>query len=89
MALLTVCTCLYACYVCTNVYFRNVNFCSVVKNFWFLEFIYCVCKFDKNKDKNLNNQKKYLLVLDTAQKMKFSIKNFFGKCVNVTKSAVS
>ena len=28
-------------------------------------------------------------LLDTAQKMKFSIKDFFGKCVNVTKSAVS
>ena len=45
----TVCTCLYAYYLCTNFFF-----CSfVVKNFYVLEFNNCVCKFDKNKNENL------------------------------------
>ena len=43
LALLTVCTCLYACYFCTNFYFRNVNFCSVVKIFLgFRSYILCL-----------------------------------------------
>ena len=46
----TVWTCLYACYLCTNFLFVCL---FVVKNFCFLEFINCVCKFEKNKNKNL------------------------------------
>ena len=46
----TVCTCLYACYLCTNFLFVCL---FVVKNFYVLEFNNCVCKFDKNKNENL------------------------------------
>ena len=50
----TVWTCLYACYLCTN-------FCSFVrflvvyckKLLCFFRIHNCVCKFDKNKNKNL------------------------------------
>ena len=48
------CTCLYAYYLCTNFNFWNVDFCFVVKKLYVLELNNCVCKFDKNKNKNLN-----------------------------------
>ena len=48
----TVCTCLYACYLCTNFFVCLF----VVKSFYVLEFNNCFCKFDKNK--NLFKKKK-------------------------------
>ena len=55
----TVWTCLYVCYLCTNVcLFVCLFVCFVfwlflAKNFCFLEFKICACKFDKNANKNL------------------------------------
>ena len=40
-----------------------------------------------NMDFKERNFEEKLAALYTAQKMKFSIKDFFSKCVNVTKSA--
>ena len=47
---------------CVHVYMHVIfvlTFCLfVVKNFYVLEFNNCVCKFDKNKNENLNKKKK-------------------------------
>ena len=50
----TVCTCLYACYLCTN-FFDSL---FVVKKFYVLEFNNCVCKIDENKNKDSLKKKK-------------------------------
>ena len=72
----------YSCYLCTN-FFGFFSFFYVclficfflVENFYicFLEFNNCVCKFDKNKNKNLlkknlkRKQPTYATLWDSAQ----------------------
>ena len=78
------CTCLYACYLCTNLFF----FCFVlfvVKHFYVLEFNNCVCKFDKNKNKNLLKknviiQKVIKTKLVNNQSVYIRMKNEIIKC---------
>ena len=62
----TVCTYLYACYLCPF-------FLFVVKNFYVLGLNNCVCKFDKNKSKNLFKKKKIVLLMIYS-------KSFFWFC---------
>ena len=48
---------LCACYLCTNFFFVCFLVVSCKKIPCFLEFRICVCKFDKNKNKNLLKKK--------------------------------